>query len=171
MIPEINRILYTTDLSKNAAHAFRYAVTFAKKFDAEIIILHVIEELSTDVKLAFAAYLDKNYLKDKLSQKVPATMERIKTRLRAFCDKEFQDESECEKYVISIDVCKGYPEEEILKKVNELGCDAILMGAHEKGHAHTFLGSVAKRVLRRTRKPVFLIPLPEGETDITFNDI
>jgi hypothetical protein len=31
-------------------------------------------------------------------------------------------------------------------------------------------GSTAKRVLRRTRKPVFIIPLPGGETDITFHD-
>ena len=34
----------------------------------------------------------------------------------------------------------------------------------------TFLGSTSKRVLRRTRKPVFIIPLPKGELDITFHD-
>ena len=43
MLPDINIILYATDLSKNSAHAFRYAVYFAKKFDAEIIILHIID--------------------------------------------------------------------------------------------------------------------------------
>ena len=171
MIPEIKRILYTTDLSKNAAHAFRYAAAFSKKFDAEIIILHVIEEISADAKLALSAYLDEKYLKEKLSQKATGRIERIQKRLKAFCDKELKDNSECAKNVISIEVCKGYPEEEILKKVDELGCDAIVMGAHEKGRAHTFLGSVAKRVLRRARKPVFLIPLPKGKTDITFDDI
>jgi nucleotide-binding universal stress UspA family protein len=46
------------------------------------------------------------------------------------------------------------------------------MGTHSKGViANTFLGSVAKRVLRRTRKPVFVIPLPQGEVDITFYDV
>jgi nucleotide-binding universal stress UspA family protein len=44
------------------------------------------------------------------------------------------------------------------------------MGAHEKGIAHTFLGTVAKRVLRRSRKPVFIIPLPKGKTDTSFDD-
>jgi len=171
MIPEIKRILYTTDLSKNAAHAFRYAETFSKKFDAEIIILHVIEEISVDAKLALSAYLDEKYLKEKLGQKATGRIERIEKRLKAFCDKEFQDNSECAKNVVSIEVCEGYPEEEILKKVDELDCDAIVMGAHEKGRAHTFLGSVAKRVLRRARKPVFIIPLPKGKTDITFDDI
>ena len=171
MIPEIKRILYTTDLSKNSAHAFRYALTFSKKFGTEIIILHVIEEMSADARLALEAYLDREYRKEKLSQKVPNTIERIKKRLKVFCDKELQDESEVAKKVISIEVCMGYPEKEILKKVDELGCDAIVMGAHEKGRAHTFLGSVAKRVLRRARKPVFIIPLPKRKTDITFDDI
>ena len=171
MIPEIKKILYTTDLSKNAAHAFRYAITFSKKFNAEIIILHVIEEISAEARLVLEAYLDKEYRKDKQRQKIASRIERIEKRLKIFCDRELKDDPEFAQKMISFDVCEGYPEEEILKKVNELDCDAILMGAHEKGHAHTFLGSVAKRVLRRARKPVFLIPLPKGETDITFNDI
>ena len=33
----------------------------------------------------------------------------------------------------SIEICKGYPANEILKKVDELECDAILMGTHGKG--------------------------------------
>ena len=32
------------------------------------------------------------------------------------------------------------------------------------------LGSMTKKVLRRVRKPVFIVPLPKGETDITFHD-
>ena len=77
----------------------------------------------------------------------------------------------CAKKMASIEVCKGYPEEEILKKADKFNCDAIIMGTHQKGMTHTFLGSVAKRVLRRSRIPVFIIPLPKGETDITFHDV
>jgi len=37
------------------------------------------------------------------------------------------------------------------------------MGTHGKGWiTYTFLGSVAERVLRRSRKPVFIIPLPKS---------
>jgi len=46
MIPEIKKILYTTDLSQNSAYAFRYAVNSAKKHDASITILHVVEEMA-----------------------------------------------------------------------------------------------------------------------------
>ena len=43
MIPQINNILYATDLSQNASYAFLYAVDMAKKHNARIVILHSIE--------------------------------------------------------------------------------------------------------------------------------
>ena len=42
-----------------------------------------------------------------------------------------------------------------------LGCDLIVIGSHEHGVSHTFLGSIAKRVLRRTRIPALVVPLLE----------
>ena len=55
----------------------------------------------------------------------------------------------------------GPPVEEILKAVDDEDCDAIVLGTHGKGFLRqTFLGSVAGSVLERTRKPVFIIPLP-----------
>ena len=74
--------------------------------------------------------------------------------------------------IISIEICEGFPAEEILSKAEELNCDAIIMGTHSKGIiGNTFLGSTAKRVLRRTRKPVFIIPLPKGETDAALQNV
>ncbi|MBT8332305.1 MAG: universal stress protein, partial [Deltaproteobacteria bacterium] len=47
MIPQIKRILYTTDLSDYSTFVFRYAINSAKKHGAAIIILHVLEPLSS----------------------------------------------------------------------------------------------------------------------------
>ena len=170
MLPDINKILYATDLSKNSAHAFRYAVYFAKKFDAEIIILHIIEGASPNAVKALTFYLKEEYLKEILEDGITHRIERIKSRLRIFSDKELADDLEFAQKITSIEVHRGFPEEEILKKADVFNCDAIIMGAHEKGIAHTFLGTVAKRVLRRSRKPVFIIPLPKGEIDTSFDD-
>jgi nucleotide-binding universal stress UspA family protein len=69
-------------------------------------------------------------------------------------------------------VVEGFPAEVILSKADELNCDVIIMGTHGKGVIqYTFLGSTSRRVLRRARKPVLIIPLPKGDTDITFYDI
>ena len=46
MVPEIKRILFATDLSKNSRHAFNYAVSAADRYGATITILHVMEEIS-----------------------------------------------------------------------------------------------------------------------------
>ena len=164
MIPEIKTILYTTDLSPNSAYAFSYAINSAKKHDAGIIILHVIEEM--------APFFEEERLKMVSEKKRTEAMDRIRKRLKIFCDRELKKDPECEDRVVSIEVCQGYPPEEILRKADELNCDVIVMGTHGKGVIrHSFLGSAAQKVLRRVRKPVFIIPLPEEETDITFNDI
>ena len=164
MIPEIKKILYTTDLSPNSAYAFRYAINSAKKHDATIIILHVVEEM--------APFFQEKRLKTISEKKITEAMDRIRNQLKIFCDRELKDDPECADRVVSIEVSQGYPPEEILKKADELNCDVIVMGTHGKGVIrHSFLGSAAQKVLRRVRKPVFIIPLPEGEIDVTSDNI
>ena len=38
---EIQKILYATDLSENARHAFGYAVSLANMYEAQLVILYV----------------------------------------------------------------------------------------------------------------------------------
>jgi nucleotide-binding universal stress UspA family protein len=171
MIPKIRRILYATDLSPNSAYAFRYATNSAIKHDATIIILHVFESMSPAIRTQMGFYLDDQQRKKILDDRVSYTIDRIKKRLSTFSEKELKDYPKAGDRIESIQVCEGFPADAILEKANELECDAIVMGTHGKGIiANTFLGSVTKRVLRRTRKPVYIIPLPRGETDITMHD-
>jgi nucleotide-binding universal stress UspA family protein len=169
MIPKIKKILYATDLSKNSAYAFRYAINSAKHHNAEIAILHVIEVMDTTTRNLMSAYVD---FTKKEKEKAAYAKDRIEKRLNLFFEKVRVEDSELIKINISTEICEGYPAEEILRKADELSCDAIVMGTHGKGLlSRTFLGSVAKKILRRTRKPVFIIPLPEEESDLTFHDI
>ena len=171
MMPEIQKILYATDLSDNSAYAFRYAINFAERHDAKIIILHVLEELPSYAQTMVKSYLNKEQQKRMLDETVTQVLDRIRKRLKIFCDRELKDDPESMDRIESIEICEGYPPDEILKKVDELECDAIVMGTHGKGIIRdTYLGSMTKKVLRRVRKPVFIIPLPKGETDITFHD-
>jgi nucleotide-binding universal stress UspA family protein len=171
MIPEIKKILYATDLTPNSAYAFRYAINSAKKHNASIVILHVFEGLSPSAQVMVETYLDPALQKIILEEKIDHTMDRIRNRLNAFFKKELKEDPEGADIVESIEVCQGFPEEEILRKSDEFNCDIIVMGTHGKGLIkNTFLGSTARRVLRRMRKPVFIIPLPKEEIYITFYD-
>ena len=63
----------------------------------------------------------------------------------------------------SVTVCESYPAEQILKSAKEHNCDLVIMGSHERGVTHTFLGSVAKSVLRRSHVPTMIVPLVDPD--------
>ena len=171
MIPKIKKILYATDLSENSVYALRYAVNSAKQHDADLVILHVMEVMDPIILDAMMAYVDNQYFTELGGGKIAHAKDRIEKRLKVFFDKARAQDPQISDVNISTEISEGYPAEEILRKADELTCDAIVMGTHGKGLlTRAFLGSVAKKVLRRTRKPVFIIPLPKGKSDLTFED-
>lgn len=160
MTPQIKRILYATDLTKNSIYAFYYAVNMAKCCNGEIIILHAVEPLS---ERAFGTRTERVY-----HDQQETSIEVIRNRLQNFCQRvEEKNSLACVNLVAKIVVEVGYPVEEILKAADQEGCDLIVLGSHGKGLLrHAFLGSVSRSVLERTRKPVFVIPLPSEEISI-----
>jgi len=170
MIPKISNILYTTDLSKNSAYAFRYAVNSAEHHKAKIHILHVLEirlfpvplpgEEGTGTLVEGPLYVKKLEKFDAQQKKL--AKEKIQKRLKDFCQQELQGKAALLKRVVSIEIAEGDPAAQILQKAEELPADVVIMGTHGKGLlAHAFLGSVAEKVLNRIKIPVFIIPIPE----------
>jgi nucleotide-binding universal stress UspA family protein len=172
MIPQIKKILYATDLSKNSAYAYRYAMNLAEKYDAEIVILHVIEPIPPMVKHYVKGFVDEINWEEKIKYEQEMAVERIRKRLEQFCKKESQDAPQCVALVSTVLVRPGHPVEEILKAADEEQCSLIVLGTHGKGFLkQTFLGSVARSVLDRAKDPVFIVPLPHDETGITIGEI
>ncbi len=167
MIPQIKKILYATDLSKNSSYAFLYAIDMAKKHDAKIVILHAIEPIPRYAELYGA--LTEEFRKKQDEELI----ESMRDGIQRFCKKaEEQIGPPCVDLISKVLVSRGHPPEEILNAAEEEGCDVIVLGTHGKGFlAHTFLGSVSKAVLHRTRKPVFIIPLPSEEVRMEWFEI
>ncbi len=162
MLLNIRRILYNTDLSHNASYAFRYAVYLARMTGAEVHVMHVVEELSNDAKITLQMYmLDAGERKQMLYGRMDNAKQHLNERLEAFWSKADEEDRKVKKQIASVNVCESFPPEAILKTAAELDCDLIIMGTHEKGLAHTFLGSVAKSVLHRSRIPTLIVPLPD----------
>jgi nucleotide-binding universal stress UspA family protein len=174
MILEFKRILYATDLSKNSAYAFFYAVDMAKRHNSKIVILHSIEPSSMYV-LEEGSFLVQGLLEKAKEQKQEKEQKmklgEIKKRIEEVCARtEAQIGFPCVELVSKILLPIGYPVEEILKTADKENCDVIVLGTHGKGFlTQTFLGSVAGSVLERTRKPVFIIPLPSEENNIDWD--
>lgn len=167
MVPTIKKILYATDLSKNSSYAFLYAIDMAKKYDAKIIVQHVVEPIPAYAEV-YVGLTEE--IKKKQREEI---VESMKKHLKVFCEKaEAQIGPPCVDLVSKIVVSQGYPPEEILNTAEVEGCDAIVIGSHGKGFlAHTFLGSVSNAVLHRSQKPIFIIPLPSGQTALDWNGI
>ena len=167
MIPEIKKILYATDPTKNSAYAFFYAADLAKRYNARIVILHSVERMRYMYDDGMSVQLEE-MLEEAKKQERKTDVEEIKKRVQEFCMRsETQMGVPCGELIDKILVPLGYPVEEILKAADEENCDAIVLGTHGKGFLRqTFLGSVAGSVLERTRKPVFTIPLSSEKTNI-----
>jgi nucleotide-binding universal stress UspA family protein len=167
MIPQIKKILYATDMSKNSSYAYLFATDMARRHDAKIIILHAIEPIPpyVDVYTGITAEVKQKQQGE--------TIEEMKKHLQTFCSKvEAQIGPPCVDLVSKILIRRGHPPEEILNTAEDEGCDMIVLGTHGKGFlAHTFLGSVSSAVLHRTRKPVYIIPLPPESVSIDWDGI
>ena len=171
---EVNKILYATDLSENARYAFAYAVSLADLYNATITFIHVLPEVSSRLDKMVIGYISAERWEEIKSQNFEEAREAIigkrrdhlaiKDALHQFSEdaKEGQDG---EGFVTDdIIVVRGNPVEEILKYTEEKNCDLIVMGTHGHGTlADAMMGSTARRVLRRSRKPVLVVRLPEEE--------
>jgi len=162
MVPQIKKILFPTDLSKNSAYAFYYAVHMARRDEAKIVILHAVEPLPL-MLVSFDDFVYK-VAKDRWEETVKKFKERIQ---------DISVKVDARMGISSVDLISnilirlGHPVEEILKAMDEEACDVIVLGTHSKGFLEqTFLGSVSSSVLLRTRKPVFIVPLPSETTNI-----
>ena len=171
MEPEIKRILYATDLSPNSAYAMRFASKIARQNEAQIIILHVIEKISATAYALLSSYLDQEQIKNRAAEEVRFQTEEIRKRLDLLCEKECDYDPGLVKRVVRIEIREGFPADEILKEAETCNANLIVMGTHGKGVLeNTFVGSVAQRVMRRSRRPVFIVPLPKGHIDVTMGE-
>jgi nucleotide-binding universal stress UspA family protein len=146
--------LYATDLSDNSAYVLRHAINYAKRNDAKIIILHVLDIIPAIAKTDIVEEKQHQILKGKITY----TLDRIQKRLKIFCEKELKDDPGCTERVEFIEVREGFPAEVILSKADELNCDVIIMGTHgRKGFDNIIFGSVAERVIKTSPIPVLVV--------------
>ena len=159
---DIKSLLYSTDLSQNSSIAFGYAAYLAKLTGADIHLLHVLETLSDDAIFALQTYVqDEKKRHEIIDERVQKARERLDQRQDAFWAAQSAEDKKVRAQIKSVTVCESYPAEEILKTAKAKNCELIVMGSHERGMSHTFLGSVAKSVLRRSHVPTLIVPLIE----------
>ena len=166
---QIKKILYATDLSESAVHAYAYAVSLADMYGARITILHVLAEfpgedfitnmINTDT---WEEIKNRHYTeaRDQLIGKKRGQV-AIKEVLQAFSEEAKTDGEDQAVVADEVLIKNGTPAEVVVETAKELSCDLIVMGTH--GHsaiADVLIGSTAKWVVRQSPIPVLVIRLP-----------
>ncbi len=154
MIPKIKKILYATDLSAGASHAFGYAISIAQSNEAKISIINVYEKLShnTNIEMRSEDFLSA---KNKL-------IASIKVRMENYGKKEGLDECLYSSLIENVYVASGNPVEKIIGQAKEGSYDVIVMGTHGHGFLYSALiGSTARKMIKYSDIPVLVVRLPE----------
>ncbi|MFN8545829.1 MAG: universal stress protein [Candidatus Binatia bacterium] len=140
----IGRILVPLDFSPSATFALDWAEEFARRLDAELVLLHVNQpgavlpgsDLARNEDALARAELDR------IAQALVARGRRARALVRP-----------------------GSPSEEIVRLAAEERVGLIVMGTHGRSDvAHLLLGSVADRVVRRAACPVLTVRHPDRST-------
>lgn len=143
-----DKILIAIDFSENSEHAFEYAMTLAKQFQAELTILHVINE-PVDLRGFYVPHISFEQLEKEIEEGAQKMMEQ-------FCQARMGDFTNYQTAIVT-----GIPNEEIIRKAADTGASLIVLGTHGRtGLDHIIFGSTAERVVRSAACPVLTIRMP-----------
>jgi len=142
----IKKIISPVDFSEAASNAVEYAAKLAVFFDAELTLLHAVNEM---------AFRNIFNAKNELSS--DAKMKRVKKRLSVYCAETADKYAvECKPLVkvFSTDMETGIDEEVVTKNY-----DLLVMGTHgTRNEGQYFLNANAYGVIRKVSCPLWLVP-------------
>lgn len=151
------RILYCTDFSENSTPARLCAVDYAKSFQAELIVLHVMS----------SRLLGYPFFEDTVAADMAELRQRLEDRVKLELETVAEEcGQQCP--LVQASVRSGAVATEIVRCAEELSADLIVMGTHGwSGLKQLILGSNAENVLRVATCPVLIVRSIGGSEDTT----
>ncbi len=150
------KILFATTASPTCDNAAKVAFDLELKWDAELIVFHVLgipsrgySPFVTDVRTGEIMEPDPDYV------------EWVKEEMKNTYDKLLADSENSQ-----IDAAVGVPYREILRKARKENVDLIIMGAHTRqedvgaARYRNIVGSTMQKVAKSARCPVVIISRP-----------
>jgi nucleotide-binding universal stress UspA family protein len=148
---KLKKLLVPTDFSDSARQAFRYGLSFAKEYQAELVLLHVVENLT----VGYASDL------------FPVPMAEVFQEISGYAKAELAklaEEARQRGVRVSELVVQGKPSAEIIRHAADNDVDIIVLGTHGKGMLDQALfGSTTERVVRRAPCPVLSVRMAGHE--------
>ncbi len=146
----IKRILVPTDFSPCSKQGLNYALSLAGKFQADVTLLHVLDQKLIDQSCHFGLE-EEGKIKEIIWKKT-------KQNLEEFLKNEKFGDTQVQKIIVP-----GIPFQEIVKKAQEIRADLIVLGGcgGTVDLDRLFFGSTAEKVVRLLPCPVLIVPPKE----------
>jgi len=147
---QITKILVPLDFSESSREGLLYAISFAKCFDAGLILLHAIQ-----VQPLIPA--EGHTVHERMP--APGVIERA-ARLRA---RKFLKQVDFMGVEYEMEIQSGQPAHEICRYAETASVDLIITATHgQTALAHALIGSTAEHVVRYAHCPVLVVPTTEA---------
>jgi nucleotide-binding universal stress UspA family protein len=154
----MKKVLIALDYNPTAQKVAEMGYALAKAMGAEVILLHVTEELTYYTSfeygpiMGFTGYVNSDMLKIKEPEEVKQSSLEFLEQTK----KHLDDNN------IKTTVAEGNIPSTIIKVADEMFADIIVMGSHSRRWLEKILlGSVTEEVLRNCTIPLFIIPTKE----------
>ncbi|TVM18303.1 universal stress protein [Oceanidesulfovibrio indonesiensis] len=137
-----NHVLFCTDFSKQANHAFKYALNTARECDCDMTMFHALD--------VGGKVLAQNEIEDRLIE--------ARKRMRSLYGSQMGDFKNYD-----VEAWEGIPYMEIVKLARERMADLIVMAHHagESDSDEARLGSTLEQVILRASCPVVSVNKPD----------
>jgi len=145
---EIKKILVPIDFSDYSKNALKYATNFSRQFNAEIILVYVVEPVIYPPDFSMGQIA------------LPSVNIEWDTKAREELDKLANSEI-AENINVKTVLRTGKPFLEIIETASEENVDLIIIATHgHSGVEHILFGSTAEKVVRKAPCPVLTLREP-----------
>jgi nucleotide-binding universal stress UspA family protein len=140
-------VLVPLDGSELAEVVFPYAKELAGRLGTEVVLLHIASPTLRDFEPMTRAYVEHT------ADGIRRAAEEVQRQSLIKDPKPIH---------VTGEMATGYPAEEILRYADEKDFDLILVARHGRsGKVRWAIGSVADKIMRSAKEPVWLVPIPE----------
>lgn len=173
MIKPVKNILFATNLTEECLSAFDYAAAIATRFQATLVLLHVLEKMPDYIESRLKGMLGEKQWQETIASQASGAREQligkkssntmIQSALAQFCSEAGIDDNACGYHSREIVVTDGEVVHDIIQSAQDYKCDLIVLGVKEGFLSHNAIGPTIKSVMRQARIPVMVVPPVDQE--------
>ena len=158
----MKKILIALDYNPTAQKIAEAGYELAKSMNAQIILMHVVADYTYYSSLDYSPIMGFDQFSNLGAVQIDSAMELEKAA------NEYLEKSKTHLGDTSIKtlVKDGDTGDAILEAAENLDVDLIVLGSHSRrGLDKILMGSVAEKVLRHSKIPLFIIPISEKDNN------